>query len=467
MSAKASPPPVIVWFRQDLRLADNPALAAAIATGRPVIPLFVLHEASDGRAWGAASLWWLDRSLRALDSALRNKGSRLILRRGDPATIVASLAQALDAEVFWNRLYGKAAVARDSDLKAELGATSCNASLLVEPWRVKTGSGGAYSVFTPFWKAAQKAMEAAEVHPAPRHITAPSHWPASDTLSDWRLHPTKPDWSTGFDGEPGEAGAHAALSQFIRQGLADYPALRDRPGVAGSSRLSAHLHWGEIGPRQVRAAAMQAVEEGKASAPAGDSFMAELGWREFNHHLLYQRGTLYQHNMRRDFDAFEWRTDKAGLQAWKEGRTGYPLVDAGMRQLWATGFMHNRVRMVVASFLIKHLLIDWREGEAWFWDTLTDADEASNPGNWQWSAGSGADAAPFFRVFNPIAQAERFDPDGDYVRRWIPELKDVPAKAIHRPWEADVKAYPKPIVQHEEARARALEAFKAMRADRD
>jgi deoxyribodipyrimidine photo-lyase len=455
--------PIILWFRQDLRLADNPALVAAVATGRPIAPLFILHEASDGRPWGAASLWWLDKSLRALAADLEARGSRLILRRGDPAAIVPALAQELGAEVFWNRLYGKAAVVRDSDLKADLHAASFNASLLVEPWRVKTGSGGTFQVFTPFWRAARGAIEDARIHAAPSHLPAPQAWPGSDELSDWRLHPRAPDWSKGFDGSPGEAGAHAALKAFIARQLAAYPQMRDRPDIEGVSRLSAHLHWGEIGPRQVRAAVLEAVREGRADAEAGDKFLAEIGWREFNHHLLYQHGALYRQNIRRDFDGLAWRTDPDGFKAWAEGRTGYPLVDAGMRQLWATGFMHNRVRMVVASFLVKHLLIDWREGEAWFWDTLADACAANNAGNWQWSAGCGADAAPFFRIFNPIAQGERFDPDGAYVRRWVPELKALPAEIVHRPWEADVKGYPKPIVAHDEARARALEAFREMR----
>jgi deoxyribodipyrimidine photo-lyase len=276
------------------------------------------------------------------------------------------------------------------------------------------------------------------------------------------LHPSGPDWSAGFEGEPGEGGARRALSAFIAGGLKGYAQGRDRPDMEATSRLSAHLHWGGIGPRQVRAEALEAGGEGAAQ---GDKFLAELGWREFNHHLLYQHGALYQRNIRRDFDHFPWRDDPAALAAWREGRTGYPIVDAGMRQLWTTGYMHNRVRMVVASFLIKHLLIDWRRGEAWFWDTLSDACAANNPANWQWSAGSGADAAPFFRVFNPVLQGQKFDPDGAYVRRWVPELRHLPARTIHRPWEADAPGYAKPIVNHLEARARALEAFKAMRAD--
>ncbi len=450
---------MIVWFRQDLRLADNPALTAAVQTGRPVIPLFILHTASDGRPWGGASLWWLDKSLRALDADLRARDSRLILRRGDPAVLLPALAEELGASAVWNRLYGRAAVERDGDLKRDLQAASFNGSLLVEPWSVKTGSGGAYQVFTPFWKAAQPAIGPASLHPAPRHLPAPDVWPVSEAIEDWRLHPRAPDWSAGFhDWTPGEAGADAALRTFARRGLAGYAEGRDRPDQTVTSRLSPHLHWGEIGPRQVRSRVIDAVG-------ASDKFMAEIGWREFNHHLLYEYGDLHSRNIRRAFDAFPWRADPDGLEAWKQGRTGFPIVDAGMRELWSTGFMHNRVRMIVASFLIKHLLIDWREGEAWFWDTLLDACAANNPANWQWSAGSGADAAPFFRIFNPVAQGERFDPAGNYVRQWVAELGDLPAQVVHRPWEVGVSGYPAPIVDHGKARARALEAFKVFRQD--
>jgi deoxyribodipyrimidine photo-lyase len=456
--------PVLLWLRQDLRLADNPALNAALATGRPVLPLFVLHGASDGRPWGGASLWWLNRSLAALEADLRARGSRLILRRGDPAIVVPSLAQQTGAaEVCWNRLYGPVSIERDSDLKAEFArggvkATSHNAALLAEPWTVKTGSGAPFQMFTPFWRAAQATLAPADPRPAPPYIPAPADWPHSDRLEDWRLHPRAPDWSIGFsDWTPGEAGAHAALAAFGASALRDYARARDRPDMAGTSLLSPHLHWGEVGPGQVRVALQQ------TPGPQVDKVMAEIGWREFNHHLLFHHRDLARTNLRREFDAFPWRCDPEGLAAWREGRTGYPLVDAGMRQLWATGFMHNRVRMVAASFLIKHLLIDWREGEAWFWDTLVDADEASNPGNWQWSAGSGADAAPFFRVFNPLLQGERFDPNGDYVRRWVPELAHLPADRIHRPWLSGVSAYPPPIVDHAFARQRALDAFQAMR----
>ncbi|MGZ3363112.1 MAG: cryptochrome/photolyase family protein [Caulobacteraceae bacterium] len=459
--------PVIVWFRQDLRLADNPALAEAVASERPVIPLFVLHRAADGRPWGAASKWWLDKSLRSLDLELRLRGSRLILRRGDPALVVSALAHELGADVVWNRLYGPAAVVRDGELKAELKASSHNASLLVEPHAVRTGAGEPYRVFTPFWRAARAQVGEGRPLSAPNVLFAPQAWPWSDAIEDWRLHPRAPDWSAGFgDWKPGEAGGLKQLHALAWLRLSGYAETRDRPDMEATSQLSPHLHWGEVGPRQAFGAVLDAVGSGLATPAEADKFLAELGLREFNHHLLYHFGHIARRNLRPEFDHFPWRDDEASLEAWKQGSTGYPLVDAGMRQLWATGFMHNRVRMVVASFLVKHLLIDWREGEAWFWDTLVDACAANNPANWQWSAGSGADAQPFFRIFNPVSQGERFDPNGDYVRRWVPELRDLPAELIHKPWEAGgAKGYPRPIVDHALARARALEAFKAMRAE--
>ena len=471
--------PVVVWFRQDLRLADNPALAAAVASGRPVVPLFILSDAPDGRPWGGASAWWLDRSLAALAADLEALGSGLVLRRGDPAVGVAQFAAQIGAAgVVWNRLYGGQAVARDANVLAQLRAAgvqadSYNAGLLIEPWALRTGQGGAYQVFTPFWRAARAAIGSVTVGPPPSRLRAPADWPVSDRLSDWGLQPSAPDWSQGFrDWVPGEAGAQARLSDFLGGPLAHYAQARDRPDVDGTTRLSPHLHWGEIGPRQVWAAALQAAEAGQGSDAQVDKLLAELGWREFNHHLLFARPHLARVNVRPAFDAFPWRADPAGLEAWRRGRTGYPLVDAGMRQLWSTGWMHNRVRMVAASFLVKHLLIDWRQGEQWFWDTLVDADEANNPASWQWVAGSGADAAPFFRIFNPVLQGERFDPRGAYVRRWVPELGSLPDRYIHQPWTAPPLvlrgagidlggAYPLPIVEHGFARARALAALKA------
>ena len=472
----------LVWFRQDLRLADNPALAAAVASGLPVIPVFILGGGDGVRPIGGASRWWLDKSLRQLAADLRRLGSRLILRRGDPAIQILSLAQETGARlVVWNRLYEPAIVERDTGLKAALSqdgveVRSFNAGLLTEPWTVKTGAGGSFKVFTPYWRAAQAQIDAERGLTPPKSLLAPPIWPDCEGLEDWRLHPRSPDWSAGFEiWSPGETGAQARLDRFLSQGLQDYGVRRDLPGVEGVSRLSPHLHWGEIGPLQVWRTAHAHVARRPELVPDLDKFLSELGWRDFNHHLLFHNPALPTENFRPDFDRFPWRDDHAALQAWRQGLTGYPIVDAGMHELWATGFMHNRVRMIVASFLIKHLLIDWRQGEAWFWDTLADADLASNVANWQWVAGSGADAAPFFRIFNPIAQGEKFDADGAYVRRWVPELSSLPNAVLHAPWAADTQTlraagvvlgrdYPQPIVDHPFARQRALAAFQTLRA---
>jgi len=478
----STPAPVILWFRRDLRLADNPALHAAAASGRPVVPLYVLEEADGVRPIGAAGLWWLDKSLRALAADLEARGSKLILRRGDAGAVVAELAEQVGAScVLWNRLYDKGAIARDTHLKTalkakEIEADSFNASLLCEPWTLKTKTGTPFKVFTPFWQALRKEVGDSTLHRAPEKLAAPKHWPHSDAIDSWTLHPAQPDWSKGFDlWTPGEAGAHDRLSDFLDGELRAYPRARDEPASEGSSRLSPHLHWGEIGPRQIWRAVESAAHRHEHLGPAANKFLAELAWREFNTQILFHHGDLATANYRPDFDAFPWSSGHKGLAAWKRGQTGYPMVDAGMRQLWATGFMHNRVRMIAASFLIKHLLIDWRIGERWFWDTLVDADEANNPANWQWVAGSGADASPFFRIFSPMGQGERFDGAGAYVRQWVPELRKLDAKYIHAPWTAPQaalenagvslgKTYPKPIVDHDTARQRALDAFKSLKA---
>ncbi len=469
--------PVIVWFRQDLRLADNPALHAAAKSGKPIIALYILDECPGVRPLGGAARWWLGRSLQALGDDLKARGSRLMLRRGDALQVLSRLIRETGADtVHWNRLYDGGAVARDKRIKARLadGGVTCesfNAALLNEPWTVKTGAGGSFKVFTPYWRAARAMIDNPGTTPAPRRLASPDAWPATKRLSAWRLQPTKPDWSTGFaDWRPGEAGAMARLRGFLETGIGDYAEARDIPGKHGTSRLSPHLHFGEIGPRQIWAAAQSAVARGVASENQVESFLREVGWREFNHHLIFHRPQIERENFNERFDAFPWRDDHSLLGDWQKGQTGYPMVDAGLRELWTTGWMHNRVRMVVASFLVKHLLIDWRQGEAWFWDTLVDADLANNVCNWQWVAGSGADAAPYFRIFNPTLQGERFDPDGAYVRRWVPELARLPARLMHQPWTADAtilaaagvilgKTYPKPIVGHGQARARALEAY--------
>lgn len=469
--------PVVLWFRRDLRLNDNPALYHAAATGRPILPVFILDRDPD-RPAGAASLWWLDKSLRALDDSLRERGSRLILRRGDSLIQLQSLIEETGADaVFMNRLFEPAAFARDAEIAHELASAGVdcrgfNGSLLARPGAVLNGSDAPYKVFTPFMKALLAAAEPPPPTPSPRRIDTPGSV-QTESIDDWGLHPTRPDWSEGFDWTPGEAGADAALSDFLAQGLKTYAKGRDHPALPTTSRLSPHLHWGEISPWRAARRARDAAEAGAVPSAEADKFVAELGWRDFSAHLLHHFPTITDRAFRPEYESMPWRDDPEGLEAWKRGRTGYPLVDAGMRQLWTTGWMHNRVRMVVASFLVKHLLIDWREGEAWFWETLVDADLASNVQNWQWVAGSGADAAPYFRIFNPITQGEKFDAEGGYVRRWVPELRRLPDRWLQSPWTAPPevlrdagvrlgKDYPHPILDHAQARARALDALKAV-----
>jgi len=470
--------PVILWFRRDLRLADNPALNAAAATGRPVIPLYIHDEGGDVRAPGAASLWWLDGSLRALDRSLTDLGAPLVLRRGHSESALRQLIEETGADtVFMNRLFEPDAWTRDADIAHGLTdeGVECkgfNGSLMAKPGSVLTGSGGPYKVFTPFKNALLARAEPPPHTTGPRTLT-PVKGLESDAIDEWGLTPSKPDWSTGFDWTPGETAAVEAVHAFTGSALKTYSIGRDHPAEVGGSRLSPHLHWGEVHPWRVIEAVQKAAADGRAPQAEADKFVAEIAWREFSAHLLQAFPQIVDRSFRPEYDAFPWRDDDKGFRAWTKGQTGYPIVDAGMRQLWTTGWMHNRVRMIVASFLVKNLLVDWRKGEAWFWDTLVDADLGNNVQNWQWVAGSGADASPFFRIFNPTAQGQRFDASGDYVRRWVPELAALPAKWIHAPWTTpqDVLAkakvrlgtdYPKPIVDHGEARDRALDALKAI-----
>ena len=460
-----------MWFRRDLRLADNPALAWASQTGRPVIPFFLLDD--EERRRGGASRWWLHGSLTALGGELASIGSRLILRRGSAGAAVAALVQETGAaDIVWNRLYEPVPMERDTAVKAqrrEAGATarSFGAALLFEPWTVRTHTGGHYRVFTPFWRQCLK-QGFEPPGDAVRRLRPPTRWPASDRLADWRLRPTAPDWASGLreTWQPGEAGARLRLERFLRDRVCGYAEGREFPVGQGTGMLSPHLHFGELGPRQVAAALGSRELGGGAQA-----FLRQIGWREFSYHLLYHNPDMGSANLRREFDAMPWRDDPGGLRAWRRGRTGYPLVDAGMRELWTAGWMHNRVRMIVASFLTKHLLIDWRLGADWFLDTLVDADLANNSAGWQWVAGSGADAAPWFRIFNPVAQSRRFDAGGGYLRKWLPELRRLPDKWIHAPWEAPEpvladagvklgETWPRPIVDHGEARERALETYR-------
>ena len=430
------PSPSIVWLRDDLRLADNPALTAAAERGGPVVLVYVLDEASTGvRPLGSASKWWLHHSLAAL-------GEQLVVRRGAAEELIPALVAEVGAgAVFWNRRYG-ASREIDARLKARLredglDTRSFQANLLVEPWTLTTASGGPYRVFTPFWKAARELQ-----FRGPLPVPEVEWMSARSDEVDLLPHP---DWAAGLreSWTPGEAGAHAQLEGFVEERLADYHR-RDEPAVDGTSRLSPHLRFGEISPFQIWERLHGAMSP--AARKNVPKFLSEVGWREFNWSILFHEPELAQRNYRPAFDAFPWSApDPEELAAWQQGRTGIPLVDAGMRELWHTGVMHNRVRMIVASFLVKNLLVDWRVGEQWFWDTLVDADEASNPGNWQWVAGSGADAAPYFRVFNPELQREKFDKLGRYVNRWVPEY--------------GTPLYPEPIVDLAATRKEALEAY--------
>ncbi|MFP4537283.1 MAG: cryptochrome/photolyase family protein [Dichotomicrobium sp.] len=477
--------PVIVWLTRDLRLADNPALRAAARQG-PVVPLFILHD-DRGADWppGGASRWWLAGSLRALAGDLAALGSKLILRRGEPAAILPALARETGAgAVNWSRAYEpdimRAQEAARTALEADgVSVRRFGGRILFEPEDVATKDGSPYKVFTPFYKAVlARGVPSAPVA-APGRLDAPADWPASEALDDWGLEPTKPDWAGGLRATwtPGERGALDRLDWFLGEVAADYDKLRDRPDIDGTSRLSPYLTFGEVSPRRVWHAA-QARADADSRAESGiRAFLSEIVWREFSYHLLFHWPELPDTSWRPAFRDFPWAEDNEALHAWQRGRTGYPIIDAAMRQLWKTGWMHNRARMISASFLIKDLQIPWQRGEAWFWDTLVDADLASNAAGWQWVAGSGADAAPYFRVFNPALQGAKFDPDGAYVRRFVPELAYMPAKHIHAPWEApaDVlneagvrlgKTYPAPIVDHAAARKRALAAYDAIKSAR-
>ena len=474
----------ILWLRLDFRMADNPALVAALKQGVPVIPLFVWSPEEENE-WspGGASNWWLHQTLSNFDAGVRELGSRLIIRRGGTMEALWSVIKESGAgAVFWNRRYEPAIIARDQRIKESLKADgitadSFNAALLHEPWTIQNKSGKPFQVFTPFWKYCLTKPDPEEPSPAPKTIPAPARFPKSLTIDELGLEP-RINWADGFKKtwQPGEVGAQAALKQFLTDSFENYSDTRNRPDKSGTSRLSPHLHFGEISPRQIWHGLRAGAE--KRAWPLqqwrGSQFLTELGWREFAHHLLFHFPHTPTEPLRADFKKFQWRKDAAWLETWQKGRTGYPIVDAGMRELWATGWMHNRVRMIVASFLVKDLLLSWQDGAQWFWDTLVDADLAQNTLGWQWTAGCGADAAPFFRVFNPTSQGEKFDPHGDYVRRWCPELSKLPDAWIHQPYNAPPEVlsavgirlgetYPEPVVSHAIAREVALEAFAKFR----
>ena len=473
--------PVIHWFRKDLRLADNPALLSAAESGHPVLAVYILEDGdSDPWAPGNASQWWLHHSLKALDKSLKALGNRLVLRRGRPQEVLRELATETGATALYSTWLAEPhAIKVDSellDILDELGVRFrvLDGNLLFPPESVSTKNGEPYKVFTPFYKACLKKFPLPAPMPAPRKLPSPRKSPKSDLLDQWELLPKKPDWSAGWLDiwTPGETGALLHLDSFLEQSAAAYGTLRNRPDIPGTSRLSPHFHFGEISPLLSWHRALSHVS---LEAENGiESFFRQIIWREFSHHLLYHWPKFPEEPFRPEFKRFAWVKDEEALRRWQSGLTGYPIVDAGMRELWATGWMHNRVRMIAASFLVKHLLIPWQDGAAWFWDTLVDADLANNSVSWQWIAGCGVDAAPFFRIFNPILQGQRFDPDGTYVRRWVPELANLQNTYIHQPWispkhalgKARIslgKSYPFPVADHMSARNRALEMFKQMR----
>ncbi len=470
-----APTHTIVWFRQDLRVQDNPALAAAAALGQPVIPVYI-HAPEEEGDWppGGASCWWLFHALAELREALGETGLPLIIRRGDSrAQLLGLAADHGVSHVLWNRRYEPSARARDDAVEAALGRAgvetrSFNASLLFEPAELLNRSGQPFRVFTPFWKHLQTQAVAAPVIVATDQLRGPSDRVASEPLEQLQLLPDIP-WDAGFytQWQPGLEDAHRILAEFVGQPILAYRDRRDEPGVEGTSRLSPYLHWGQLGPRQV----WRAVQEsGAFDSNGGFTFLSEVAWREFAYHLLFHYPDTPTEPLQAAYRTFPWQPDEHYLQAWQRGLTGFPVVDAGMRQLWRSGWMHNRVRMITASFLVKHLLQPWQDGARWFWDTLVDADLANNTLGWQWTAGCGADAAPYFRIFNPMLQGAKFDPLGRYVRTWVPELARLPDAHIHQPWEAPEpvlreagvrlgETYPHPVIGHREGRARALEAL--------
>jgi len=470
--------PIIVWFRQDLRLTDNPALIAAHKTGQPIIPLYILDDINSGE-WkmGAASRWWLHESLTALNKSLDNN---LCLENGDASEILQTLVKQTGAKaIYWNRCYEPWRIARDKQIKQtlteqDIDAKGFNGSLLFEPHNALKDDGTPYRVFTPFYKKGCLARTPPrEPQPAPKNLNIKNH--KSLSLNDLNLLP-KVDWHKNLAPHwtPGEQGAKKRLQDFLENGLKGYKEDRNHPMKKNVSRLSPHLHYGEISPNQAWYAARPAMVAQSCEAD-GEHFLSELGWREFSNSLLFHFPDMPRNPLQNKFSAFPWRDDKQSLKRWQKGQTGYPIVDAGMRELWQTGYMHGRTRMIVGSFLVKNLMLHWHHGEEWFWNTLLDADLANNSASWQWIAGCGADAAPYFRIFNPITQGKKFDTDGSYVRKYVPEIAKLPDKYLHNPWEAPDnvleyaqielgKNYPKPIVDLKASRERALAAFKSLSA---
>jgi deoxyribodipyrimidine photo-lyase len=467
--------PIILWLRKDLRLADNSALEAAIEAGGDVVPVFIWAPDELGN-WvpGGASQWWLHQSLKSLGDAFKEKGGKLILRTGESLAELRDLIEKTGADrVYWNRRYESPMRELDADIKRQLRddgveVKSFNSSLLNEPHTAATGQGNPYKVYTPYWKKVKDRKLQPVAEPDFKKLTFPDSYPQTVALDSLGLLPEN-QWYRKLYAhwDVSEAAAAKRLQAFLSKPVDTYDSARDIPSEDGTSSLSPYLHWGQIGPRQI----MHAVNEQCNLHKSGPQVYAkEIYWREFAYNVLYHFPETPDHPLRSEYEKFPWEHDAETLKAWQTGHTGYPIVDAGMRQLWQTGWMHNRVRMIVSSLLVKHLLHNWHEGAKWFWDTLVDADLASNTLGWQWSGGCGADAAPYFRVFNPIIQGQKFDPDGDYVRKYVPELAKMPTKYIHTPWEAPdgiqdhlgIKIgedYPQPIIEHKAGRERALAAL--------
>ncbi len=466
----------LFWFRQDLRCQDNPALALACRNHQKLIPIYI-REPKPDLSMGLAQQWWLHHSLHSLKKDLNKVGLDLCFRHAEPLSLLKELITQYQIEaVYWSRRYEPMHIARDQLIKAELKAMgikviSCNSSLLQEPWEVSNQSGSFFKVFTPYWRQCLRQIQESP-------LIQISEWPlnqpvSSESLAEWNLLPQHPNWAEEFSQHwrPGETAALAKLEQFMTCQLQGYKERRNEPATSGTSRLSPHLHFGEISPHQIWAAMQQVMQDPDNDSLSVQTYLSELGWREFSYYLLYHYPQLMDIDFKSQFDRFPWQEDDTHLKLWQKGLTGYPIVDAGMRELWRTGYMHNRVRMIVASFLTKDLMIDWRKGAAWFWDTLLDADLANNSASWQWVAGSGADAAPYYRIFNPVLQGEKFDPQGEYVKRWIPELASVSKQWVHKPWQSPKGSlplvlgedYPFPIVDHATARQIALSNYQKLK----
>ena len=464
----------IVWLREDLRLFDNPALHYAASNGA-VLPVYIFPE-----GLGSASYWWLHKSLEKLSAKFKEHNIDLILRTGEAEQILLDLSKQIKAgEVVWNRVYSPSGIEQGSKVKEALCETktrSFNGQLLIEPGKIFNKQGTPFKVFTPFWRHCQTVIQTPELFPEPK-LQAITEHVESEAIEDWNLLPTKPNWAGGLDmrWEVGEDGAQKRWALFLESTVDNYSEGRNIPSQDNTSYLSPHLAFGEISSRQIWFDAQQAIASNQIDSHNGLKFLSEIGWREFSRYLLIHFPHIVNKPFNQRFDNFPWQEQPQLLKAWQQGQTGYPIVDAGMRELWATGYMHNRVRMVVASFLTKHCLTHWQHGMDWFWDTLVDADIANNTASWQWVSGCGADAAPYFRVFNPILQGEKFDKQGSYIKHWVPELSQLSNKYINKPWEADPfslqsagvilgENYPFPIVDHKQARNAALNAYQVIRS---